>query len=92
MVEKGEMIEESKLIAIVGKDYIDTDEAILTSYSRDLSFVPSIKPACVVKPDTADQVLKIVGLAKETQTALVRSVPVLRISEVTPYPVLGALS
>ena len=44
---------------------------MLDEYSRDMSFVNRIKPLCVVKPASADDVQKIVNLANETLTPLV---------------------
>ncbi len=50
---------------------VSSEESALSEYSRDISFVNSIKPGCVVKPGTAGEVEKIVKLANETQTPLV---------------------
>jgi FAD/FMN-containing dehydrogenase len=68
--EEAGMIED-KLKKIVGADNVSSEESALSEYSRDISFVNSIKPGCVVKPGTADEVEKIVKLANETQTPLV---------------------
>ena len=65
------MIEKEKLSKIVGARNIHFDQATLEEYSRDMSFVNSIRPLCVVKPTKADDVEKIVKLANETRTPLV---------------------
>jgi FAD/FMN-containing dehydrogenase len=62
---------EDKLMKIVGADNVSSEESALSEYSRDISFVNSMKPGCVVKPGTADEVKKIIKLANETQTPLV---------------------
>jgi len=65
------MIDGKKLVRIVGSGNVSRDQATLNEYSRDVSFVNTIKPECVVKPRNADDVRKIVNLAKETLTPLV---------------------
>ncbi len=65
------MINRKQLTKIVGADNVNADPAILEKYSRDLSFVKPIKPEYVVKPKNADDVEKLVGLARETGTPLV---------------------
>jgi FAD/FMN-containing dehydrogenase len=56
---------------IVGAANVSYEEATLNEYSRDMSFVHQVKPACVVKPRNTGDVEKIVKLAKETLTPLV---------------------
>ena len=65
------MIEKSKLTKIVGPRGVSQDAVVLESYSKDISFVNSIKPACVVKPRNLKEVQEVVKLANETKTALV---------------------
>jgi FAD/FMN-containing dehydrogenase len=65
------MIEEAKLVKIVGAGNVSSKRATLEEYSRDMSFVNPIKPECVVKPRNTGDVEKIVNLAKETLTPLV---------------------
>jgi len=65
------MIEREKLVKIVGSDNISYEPATLDEYSRDMSFVNSVRPVCVVKPTNAGDVQKIVNLANETLTPLV---------------------
>ena len=65
------MIEEGKLVKIVGAANVSHEQAVLNEYSRDMSFVNTVKPEYVVKPRNADDVEKIINLAKETLTPLV---------------------
>ena len=65
------MIEKEKLVKIVGAHNVSFDPATLDGYSRDVSFVNTVKPACVVKPRNTDQVKQLVILANETLTPLV---------------------
>jgi FAD/FMN-containing dehydrogenase len=65
------MIAKDKLVKIVGAGNVSNDQATLDSYSRDISFVNAIRPACVVKPKNAGDIKKIVSLANETSTPLV---------------------
>ena len=64
------MIEE-KLSRLVGKENIIRKSSILEEYSKDLSFVSPVKPACVVKVNNLEEVQNLVKLANETQTPLV---------------------
>jgi FAD/FMN-containing dehydrogenase len=65
------MIEKAKLAEIVGTNNVIFREPVLKEYSKDMSFMYPIKPACVLKPKNAEEVFRIVNLARETQTALV---------------------
>ncbi|HEX7475821.1 MAG TPA: FAD-binding protein, partial [Dehalococcoidales bacterium] len=65
------MIDYAELSHIVGNDNTSTREDDLIAYSGDMSTVPRVRPACIVKPQTAAQISKIVNLAKKTRTALV---------------------
>jgi len=65
------MIDEKKLATIVGAANVSHDAATLEAYSGDMSFVNTLRPAGVVKPQNADEVQRIVALANETQTPLV---------------------
>ena len=64
------MIEE-KLVKIVGAGNVSHEPATLNEYSKDMSFVNTVKPDYVVKPRNAGDVEKIVKLANETLTPLV---------------------
>lgn len=44
------MIQKEKLVKIVGVGNVSDEQATLDEYSRDISFVNTVKPACVVKP------------------------------------------
>jgi hypothetical protein len=59
------------LTGLLGKDSVLDDDECLRSYAEDESFVRPTKPRCVVKPKSADQVLKIVKWANDTLTPLV---------------------
>src|SRR4030043_442821 len=65
------MIEEKKLVEIVGANHVSHGQGILGEYSRDLSFVPTVRPRYVVKPGNAKQVQEIVEWANETLSPLV---------------------
>jgi len=65
------MIQKEKLVKIVGTGNVDDTQPVLDEYSRDMSFVNSIRPVCVVKPRNADDVKKLVNLANRTLTPLV---------------------
>lgn len=65
------MIGEKRLAEIVGSGNVIRVQAVLDKFSRDMSFVNAIKPVCVVKPRNADEIEKLVKLARETLTPLV---------------------
>jgi FAD/FMN-containing dehydrogenase len=65
------MIEKEKLVKIVGASNVAYEQSALDEYARDMSFVNTVRPVCVVKPKNADDVQKIVKLANDTQTPLV---------------------
>jgi FAD/FMN-containing dehydrogenase len=65
------MIEKEKLVKILGADNVSYKQATLDEYSRDMSFVNTVRPVCVAKPKNADDIQKIVNLANETLTPLV---------------------
>ncbi len=65
------MIDQAKLLEIIGQDGVITNESVLKEYSRDMSFVHPVTPAMVVKPKNTQQVSDIVNLARDTGTPLV---------------------
>jgi len=65
------MIEKEKLANIVGAANLSYEQVTLDEYSKDMSFVNTVRPVCVVKPTSAGDVQKIVNLANETLTPLV---------------------
>ncbi len=65
------MVDEVKLKKIVGAGNVSANPEVLESYAGDMSFVNAVRPECVVKPRNADEVDKIVKLARETLTPLV---------------------
>jgi FAD/FMN-containing dehydrogenase len=56
---------------VVGNDHFFDSEEILQEYSTDLSFVPQVRPRCVVRPGTGKEIREIVQWANETLTPLV---------------------
>jgi FAD/FMN-containing dehydrogenase len=68
--EAEEMIKDN-LVRIVGADNVIQDQESLDKYSRDISFVNSVRPECIVKPRGAGDIQKIVELANESLTPLV---------------------
>jgi FAD/FMN-containing dehydrogenase len=71
MTRSTAVIDYAELGHIVGNDNTSTREDDLIAYSGDMSTVPRVRPACIVKPQTAAQISKIVNLAKKTRTALI---------------------
>jgi FAD/FMN-containing dehydrogenase len=65
------MIAKEKLLKTVGDANVSDDPATLLAYSKDESFVSQTRPACVVKPQSADEVKELVKVANETLTPLV---------------------
>lgn len=65
------MAKKSGLEKIVGKTNVYDSPEILDAYSGDMSFVPRIRPRCVVKPGNTQEVQQIVKWANETSTPLV---------------------
>jgi hypothetical protein len=65
------MITKAKLTKIVGAGNVSDEQATLDEYSRDLSFVNTLKPAWVVKPRNTDEIKKLVKLANGNRTPLV---------------------
>jgi FAD/FMN-containing dehydrogenase len=65
------MIKKEQLVEILGKDSVSNESDILKKYSRDISFVQSVRPAYVVNVANSEQVARLVNLAKETKTPLI---------------------
>lgn len=65
------MIEEKKLVEIVGIDNVRKNKSELSMFSDDISFVNTIQPSFIVRPRNSDEVEKIVKLANKTLTPLV---------------------
>ena len=65
------MVQKGVLAKIVGRENADDAPATLEAYSRDISFANPVRPACVVRPRTAEDVQKLVRMANETNTPLV---------------------
>jgi FAD/FMN-containing dehydrogenase len=62
---------EIELSRLVGSSNVLDHPTVLEEYSRDSSFVSRVKPRCVVKPSTVEEVQGIVKWADETLTPLV---------------------
>jgi hypothetical protein len=69
--EEVSMIPETTLAGIVGAENVILDAPLLQQYARDMSFVPALKPAAVVRPGDSAGVFEIVNLARKTRTPLV---------------------
>lgn len=65
------MIEQKLLKNIVGSQNVINERVMLDSYASDMSFVSAIKPDCIVKPKDADEIKKIMDLARKTGTPLI---------------------
>jgi FAD/FMN-containing dehydrogenase len=65
------MIEEGKLVKIVGAGNVIRKQAVLNEYARDMSFVNTVTPDYVIKVRNTDDITKLVKLARETLTPLV---------------------
>jgi FAD/FMN-containing dehydrogenase len=65
------MITKENLMQIVGKGKVSQEAALLETYARDMSFVNTVKPSYVVKPQNSQTVQNLVKLANETGTPLV---------------------
>ena len=62
---------ETELGKIVGTENVIVGEEVLEEYSKDMSFAPKVRPRCVAKINTADEIKAIVKWANDTQTPLI---------------------
>jgi FAD/FMN-containing dehydrogenase len=65
------MIAVEQLTALVGTHNINHSPQALEEFSGDQSFVNPTRPACIVRPGSADQIAALIKLANETHTPLV---------------------
>ncbi|OGO32737.1 MAG: hypothetical protein A2Z29_07975 [Chloroflexi bacterium RBG_16_56_11] len=65
------MVDTGRLIEALGADNVISDRATLEAYSKDSSFVNSVRPDVVVRPTDAGGVARIVNLAREARLPLV---------------------
>ena len=65
------MVAVEKLASIVGTKNVDQSSGTLAEFSIDQSFVNPVRPACIVRPGSAEQVAELIRLANETATPLV---------------------
>ena len=59
-----------QLAKIVGSDNVSDAPEVLESYSRDYSLTPPGRFTCMVQPETAEEVQKIIQLANETRSPI----------------------
>jgi FAD/FMN-containing dehydrogenase len=64
-------MEQGTLASVIDPGLVSLNRAELDSYSRDISFVNHVRPASVVKPQTAADIQKILKFANDTGTPLV---------------------
>lgn len=64
-------IEKDKMTEFVGKENVIDDPGTLHTCSKDISFAPMVKPACVTIPKNSDEIQTIVKWANRTVTPLV---------------------
>ena len=62
---------EGELISIVGAENVATDKLIMVSYSEDASPFKGKKPEIVIRPETTEQVSKVMKLASKKQIPIV---------------------
>lgn len=65
------MFQKDTLVKIVGEKNVTDELSTLDMYSKDLSFVNTLRPDFVIKPRSADEITQLVKLANETKTPLV---------------------
>jgi hypothetical protein len=65
------MIEQERLVKIVGAANVRNDPATLDTYSSDISFTTPMRPDYVVKPGNPKEIRDLVNLARETRTPLI---------------------
>ena len=65
------MVLEKRLSEITSADRVFDDREVLSALSRDESFVPQVRPRCVVKPVSMEEVQGVVEFANDTDTPLV---------------------
>lgn len=65
------MVDRKELDAIVGIENVFDDLDILEQYSEDQSFSHHVRPSCVIRPHTLEEVQGIVQWANNTQTPLI---------------------
>ena len=65
------MFQKDTLVKIVGEKNVTDESSTLDTYSKDLSFVNTLRPDFVIKPKNANEIAQLVKLANETKTPLV---------------------
>ncbi len=59
------------LAAILGRENVVDDPAVLAAHARDESFAPRVPPRALARPGSADEVQRVVAWANNTSTPLV---------------------
>ena len=62
---------EAELISILGPENVSTDEFVLISYSEDASPFKGKKPEIVIRPESTEQVSKVMKLASKNQIPVI---------------------
>lgn len=62
---------EENLREITSKERVFDSADTLEAYAEDDGFAPRVRPRCMVKPESMEEVQKIVAIANETSTPLV---------------------
>jgi FAD/FMN-containing dehydrogenase len=62
---------EERLREITSADRVFDSPDVLEAYAHDNSFVPRVRPRCVVKPKGMEEVQEIVNLANDMETGIV---------------------
>jgi len=65
------MIEQERLVKIVGAANVSNDPATLDTYSSDISFTTPMRPDYVVRPGNPEEIRDLVNLAREIRTPLI---------------------
>ena len=65
------MIKKEELTKIIGTDNVIDEKAVVTEYSEDMSFGNSVAPDCILRIQKAEDINKVVQLARDTSTPLV---------------------
>jgi FAD/FMN-containing dehydrogenase len=62
---------ENEIEKIVGKDNVIYRAKVLEEYSKDMSLIPGVRPKCVVKPENANDIQKIIAWANNNHSKIV---------------------
>ncbi len=65
------MISAENLANLAGAENVKEDEATLRQYSCDMSFTQPVRPRCLVKVHSTEEIQKLVKMARESRTPLI---------------------